>query len=320
MIKRKRLVDYRINTNRDINNSYGGGKLMTLTLSQSSIEELNRIAEFIARMNCIPENHIGYCGKNAEEIMSTWKKDFTDVPAENAFISALDENNIIGVCGFDADYERKTVDIWGPFIKNNDALETSSILLEALLKKIPDQIDSVTLFPDIRNRLVIDTGKYLGFKPVSKQTILTCTNQTLKAKKTQSVSKLPASHNEAFINLHNSTFPSSYLSGEEILQGLNDEAAVFGVIEEDNLIGYLYAEANPTYCEGSIEFFGVDTNARGKGIGTTLLTGGLQWLFSFPSIKEISLCVRSDNEHAIHMYKKIGFQEEHNLILLQKNK
>ncbi|ASN03829.1 GNAT family N-acetyltransferase [Virgibacillus necropolis] len=85
------------------------------------------------------------------------------------------------------------------------------------------------------------------------------------------------------------------------------------------LQGYLYAEAEPGFAEGSVEFFGVNPIARGGGLGSALLAKGIQWLFSFQAIEEISLCVSSDNEKAIHLYKKIGFKVEQELIVFEKS-
>lgn len=48
----------------------------------------------------------------------------------------------------------------------------------------------------------------------------------------------------------------------------------------------------------------------GKGIGTKLLSALLEWSKNSKIIRKINLRVRTDNEKAIHLYKKFGFVEE----------
>ncbi|WP_246218460.1 GNAT family N-acetyltransferase [Litoribacterium kuwaitense] len=50
-----------------------------------------------------------------------------------------------------------------------------------------------------------------------------------------------------------------------------------------------------------------------------MLTGALQWLFTFEGIEHIRLCVNSANEQAINMYKKVGFQHMHDLCAFTKD-
>ncbi|WP_174612735.1 GNAT family N-acetyltransferase [Virgibacillus ihumii] len=283
-----------------------------------SFPELSEVVDFIEKMNSLQKNHIGYCGKKADEIRSTLEEDFTDVPARDAFVVAMENNKVVGVCGFDADLERRSAEIWGPFVDHDDAFQVSNSLWIALMKKIPNVIQTVSLFPDNHNKMVLDLGAALEFRSVSDQAILICTNQSLKKMSDDTVIKLSEAHYSSLVKLHDQIFPDTYLSGKEMLEGLNEENTVFGMVNNGSLIGYIYAEADPKFGEGSIEFFGVDRLAQGKGIGLALLAKGLQWLFSFPSIEETTLCVRSDNSKAIHLYKKVGFQVEHELTLLEK--
>ncbi|MCO7126893.1 GNAT family N-acetyltransferase [Sporolactobacillus shoreicorticis] len=48
----------------------------------------------------------------------------------------------------------------------------------------------------------------------------------------------------------------------------------------------------------------------GKGIGTRLLSKFIEWSRDSKLIRKINLRVRTDNEKAIHLYKKFGFVEE----------
>ncbi len=91
------------------------------------------------------------------------------------------------------------------------------------------------------------------------------------------------------------------------------------ITEGPELLGYIYVEAEPEFGEANIEFFGVDQAKRGQGIGKQLLSGALKWLFSFESITSITLCVSAENRNAIELYKKVGFQLEHELYYFTKD-
>jgi putative acetyltransferase len=49
---------------------------------------------------------------------------------------------------------------------------------------------------------------------------------------------------------------------------------------------------------------------RNQGVGTALIKHGLDWARSVRLIKRIQLEVFTDNERAIHIYKKLGFEVE----------
>lgn len=280
---------------------------------------LNKVAAFIARMNQLPEHHIGYCGTDPEEILHTMEEDFTDVAAKDAFVTVIENDEIVGVCGFDADVERGTAEIWGPIIDHHDEPYVTDSLWDALIEKVPDVVHTVSLFPGQGNGLVLQFATKLEFRSVSEETILTCIRENLKEINSDAIITLPDHKHDSLVALHDHIFPKAYLTGSEMLEGRNEQSTILAATDKNGMLqGYLYAEADPEFGEGSVEFFGVDPSARGEGLGSVVLAKGVQWLFSFEAIGEISLCVSSGNEKAIHLYKKIGFEVEHELIFFEK--
>jgi len=49
---------------------------------------------------------------------------------------------------------------------------------------------------------------------------------------------------------------------------------------------------------------------RGKGIGTALIGCALDWAAANPHIEKVSLGVLADNEQALALYRRFGFQKE----------
>lgn len=280
---------------------------------------LNDVAAFIARLNSYQEHHIGYCGKKLDDIYNTLEENFGDVPARDAFFIATEGNKIVGACGFDADIERGRAEVWGPFIDHVNSMEIAKMLWETMIVEIPDPIQTIYLFPERRNETVIKLANTLSFDFVSKETILTCTNQSFRGIGNDNVITLSSEHYSFLVELHDQIFPDTYLSGEEMVKEISEQSIAFGVVDKDsNLLGYLYAEAEPEFGEGSIEFFGVNPASRNKGVGSSLLAKGVEWLFTFPSIEKVSLCVESDNTSAIRLYRSIGFEIEHQLTFYEK--
>lgn len=54
----------------------------------------------------------------------------------------------------------------------------------------------------------------------------------------------------------------------------------------------------------------VEKNVRDQGIGSLLLQGLLEWATQNKTIEKIGLSVHSNNERAIALYKKMGFEIE----------
>ena len=49
---------------------------------------------------------------------------------------------------------------------------------------------------------------------------------------------------------------------------------------------------------------------NGKGVGERLLQAAIQYIFSFQGMREIELCLNTNNDRAMKLYKKVGFEEK----------
>ncbi|MDU5080797.1 GNAT family N-acetyltransferase [uncultured Tissierella sp.] len=275
-------------------------------------EDINKISNFIAKLNRKEESHIAYCGDDSEEIENSLKEDITDIQFDKSFVIATEENEIVGVLGFDADMERNNAEIWGPFIEKGK-WSIATDMWDKMLQLIPKGIVTTSMFVNNKNYNCLGLADILGFSKNSEEIILEFKKSDLNNLDEVCLIELAVEDFEAMKELHDKTFPNTYYSGEEIISRLNNHRKVFVCKEAKELTGYIYVEAEPEFGEGNIEFFAVNESQRGKGIGCYLLTMALRWLFSFNSIDSISLCVNSKNEKAINLYKMAGFKEKHQL-------
>lgn len=273
---------------------------------------IKKISDFIARLNRKEESHIAYCGDDSEGIENSLKEDITDIQFDKSFVIATEENEIVGVLGFDEDMERNNAEIWGPFIENGK-WSIATDMWDKMLQLIPKEIVTTSMFFNNKNYNCLKLADILGFSKNSEEIILEFKRSDLNNLDEVCLIELAVEDFESMRELHDKTFPNTYYDGEEIISRLNNHRKVFVCKEAKELTGYIYVEAEPEFDEGSIEFFAVNESQRGKGIGCYLLTMALRWLFSFNSIDSVSLCVNSKNEKAINLYKMAGFKEKHQL-------
>lgn len=283
-------------------------------ISVMNKEEIDVVAQFISEINKVEDSHIGYCGVDPLEIANSLRE---DIAYENSFLTVYQEGKLIGILGFDADFDNQRAEIWGPFVKEGN-WDLVSNLWSRMLELLPEQIISLCMFPNRANHKVLELAESLSFNRHSDQTILNFNRSRILELEKVKLPELEEDFYSEMGQLHDQYFPNTYLSGEQIISRLNEERKVFIVVNEGRLSGYIYAEVVPEFGEGSIEFFAVQESDRGKGIGGQLLTAALKWFFTFDGIKSITLCVSSDNQYAIRLYKKVGFEQIHELCYFTK--
>lgn len=286
-------------------------------ISSPSNDLMEEVATFIAKLNSQSSSHIGYCGKQQQEILSYLQNELTDVPFEKAFVLAYKEDTLVGVAGFDADFEQKSAEVWGPFAEANHQDQAICLFKEMLLL-IPSEVEKLCMFPNKENETAVITAANFNFSKQSEQAILIMRRNDFSASQASKLPFLTEQYNSEMIRLHNLAFPDTYYNGEQIIDRINEHRKVFYYMREDKVAGYIYVEVEPEFSEASIEFFAVDERFRGQSIGTELLKGAVSWIFSFKEINELRLCVNSTNNQAIRLYQKAGFKLADELYFLQK--
>lgn len=280
-------------------------------------EDIKKISSFIAKINSKEENHIGYCGTNSEEIANSLMKDIIDISFNKSFIIGIEDEKIIGVLGFDTDFESNSAEIWGPFLKE-DKWDIVAEMWSKMIEILPKGIGLISMFINKKNRNCLRLADSFHFIKESEEIILSFERTYAHKLQDISIIELSTVYYEDMQLLHDKVFPNTYYSGSQIIERLNNHRKVFIDIKNNKLTGYIYVEVNPKFGEGRIEFFAVDELQRGKSIGSKLLTMALKWLFTFDSINNIILCVNSENKKALDLYKRVGFKQKHQLYYFTK--
>jgi RimJ/RimL family protein N-acetyltransferase len=80
----------------------------------------------------------------------------------------------------------------------------------------------------------------------------------------------------------------------------------------EEVVGFLEFKRNPMQRLNHTGSFGmgIQKEHRGVGIGTSMLAYLIAWALVQEGLEKICLGVLSNNERALHVYHKLGFQEE----------
>ncbi|MDZ5713349.1 GNAT family N-acetyltransferase [Jeotgalibacillus haloalkalitolerans] len=263
-------------------------------------------ANRIAAANKDAAQYVGYCGTDADEIAKTIHEEI----AEEHIYWFNDDLLIL-------DYEDGSGEMWGPFINSSGA--DWSERANNLLNMIPE---GTTLygFYGHENSSAIEWMNSLGADQKGEEVILKASQFTPgKSAETMEIKALSDHEFSAFEQLHHQVFPETYYDAKTILNRANPSRPLLAAIDQGQFIGYIYAESDPEFGEGSVEYLAVNEAARGKGAGYTLLRSVMQLLLEEQQIKEISLCVSKNNQTAIRLYQRAGFHIEKELLYFKKN-
>jgi len=117
---------------------------------------------------------------------------------------------------------------------------------------------------------------------------------------------LNKSNTKQYLALHQEIFPDAYITGLEVIETTSNKRDVHLIKSNDSYVGFssLRLDSNNI---ATIEFLGIKEGYRGKGLGKKLLCHQIHYSFNHSNLSELNLVVDSDNENAIRLYKKLGF-------------
>ncbi|SIT70133.1 GNAT family N-acetyltransferase [Edaphobacillus lindanitolerans] len=272
------------------------------------------VADFLERLNRMPSSHIGYCGEDREEILQTLEDDFSDMGFDKSFWVAEEGGITIGALGLDIDEERKSAEVWGPFVAPGRPFkEVAERLWKEAAESVSGMAGRFEFFLNEENTDAAAFAERLGAVRTGRHVVLQAERRGFRAVD-EPAFLYDRRYENAFRELHETEFPGTYLSPDELLDGLDGSNRLFVIPDEQRGIkGYVYVEAVPVHGEGTIEFIAVSPEHRRQGVATRLLRTGLAGLFDHEKIASIRLAVEGGNEAALGLYEAAGFRPVHRL-------
>lgn len=270
------------------------------------------LAAFIATLNTQTQHHIGYCSTEINELEEILAGDFENMPALDSFVLAWEGDSLIGVMGYEPDFETGLAEIWGPFVSTGDP-NLAVTLYTAMLEQLPTEIKRLGFFMNQVNMVGMGLCAHVGAVVKSNECLFTCHREDYKSQldAPEETFTLTLPLLSQIETLHDLLFKDTYISGKSLIEGQDQNHMSFVELDGDRVVGYIHCEAEAPYGTGQIEFLGVDPNVRNRGIGSRLLDRGLQWLFYGPenqTIDTVRLCVNANNDSATRLYERMGFK------------
>ena len=277
---------------------------MEIVPCQDRFEEL---VQFATRLNREGIHHIGFFGEDEADVRASLAECL--IPPAEGFMMAYDQDQLVGVFGVDADPEINRVWLFGPLVEYADWHTIADRLYGSVLPLIPANIRDRDMFCDVQNVHIEEFGARHGFPLSSENAVLTLIRgkYTPSAKRMSRIIFYEERFFDQFEKLHDELFPNTYFTARQIVEKRDRNHHLILAVNDDRLLGYHFCKIEPESESGYIDFIGIDSSARGLGIGADLLASGVEWMLSVPTTKRISLTVNADNIPARHLYEKIGF-------------
>ncbi len=273
---------------------------------------------FIVQHNQAGENHIGYFGVGESETRQTLAE-FVP-PLAESFLLAWEGGTLVGVFGADYDPEIDRAWLYGPLVTAPNWHEVADQLYAALQALIPAGIHEQELFFDQRNQRGQEFAARHNFLPRSENAVLSLEREAYRPSISvaKQVCEYSAGFFEQFEHLHKTLFPGTYFTARQMVEKLEVDHRLLLAVENGQVLGYHFCKREIE--SGYIDFIGVATEARSKGVGADLLDAGINWMFARPEIQRIDLTVNADNPAALHFYQKVGFRTQHILCGFRKRR
>lgn len=278
---------------------------MTPLIRTPRRDELDALAAFIAGLNRRPEHRCLNCDEEPGGVRR--ELDGFAVPPEAAFAVALEDGELAGALGCDADPELGRGWLWGPFIRHELWEELAPLLLDRLLVLLPATVRQLDAFSDAANarahRFYLDSG----FEEVKRTHVYIAPRPPSPIVLAEPCGELEDAHVEAFLALHAQSFPRAPKPGQRLLAERGADKKLFAATEGPRLLGYLHATLGDAPVEGFVEYLAVHPEARGRGVGRLLLLAALHWFFEVERMPQAALGVDDSNTNARNLYERVGF-------------
>lgn len=267
--------------------------------------ELQEFAHFIAPLQQDPKTQNAMIGNEAAGIVKELQEFDTKL-----FFDRDAHGKVLGVVGFDFDEPLGRGYLYGPWVVADDRMGCMGRLLDVVIAQAPTEMKAMEM---AFNRENVEAERFAtarGFEHVRDHFTMTFEPGGKDLAPDPDIREVEESDRARVIEIHERCFEGVWPTGEQLFEHLQKapDRKIF-VLELDGVIaGYHFATLDREIGEGFVDNIGVDEGFRGRGAATRLLSHGLAWMFGFDEIERIELSVREENQAALKVYEKAGFE------------
>ena len=193
-------------------------------------------------------------------------------------------------------------------------------LLDAALSQLPITVTRHEVCSDVSNELLAELAAEIGWVPSEVNHAFTVDEATVAAwpddPATIPIRDAHDADLEAIRPLHDTEFPGTYASVEQLLAGRADGSRVVLVVPAasgQGLAGYAAGQVHPDG-EGFIDFVVVHPDARRTGVGRRLVTALSRELLAASSSGTVNLTVQHHRAQARELYEALGFRLDESFV------
>lgn len=273
-------------------------------ISRATAADRDEIAAHVGALNTKPEHFCPYISDKLDQI----ERELGEyVNFERSFV-AREEGRLVGFLGAEVDLQAAKVWVYGPFVD----VETWDALADRLWAESRGALPGRGLLFELYYGREHTNGAAFaarhGFSPYKQSRIMRFPADRLASLSAPDAPDLRLDQAEQVIALHDRLFPNTYLPGRSMVTGLNQHKRCFVVSDGDTVLGYLYGEVAPEVHDAFIDFVATTEEARGRGVGSRLVTTALRWMLSYEGLNEVGLSVDEENTGAQRLYERLGWE------------
>ncbi|HNB53703.1 MAG TPA: GNAT family N-acetyltransferase [Anaerolineales bacterium] len=271
------------------------------------------LATFIETHNQNPSTHCiqSSTGEGAENLREEIEK--LHSAGEMMYVLAEEADQLLGVLGCECAVSERRGWVRGPLIAPSAEPGPEAFpalagrLFDAMSHALPAEIVFLDTFLNVENHRGQTFYTSLGFWVRSHHHVYVAPRPEQPKTPRLVCAPMPPAQLPVVQALHNTVFPG-IRTGEDVLQGLDEDHRVWVYAPEGDVMGYVFAVIESWAEGGYVEFLGVREDARGKGVGAALLATALHWCFAERGVPEVGLTVEDGNVNARSMYERAGFR------------
>lgn len=265
--------------------------------SPPDLEAMARCAETLQAKGT---THIGYLGSDASSITADVAG--VDRWSERTAVAEA-SGQIVGWLTAEVDTEMGRVWWWGPFCEDRPDRDT---VADDMYHTVRARLDAEEeeLAPDDRNSWVAGCAIRWGFRGEEASAVLRYTGPGF-GNAPGNVGLVEDPHAPAVVDLHDALFPGTHAPGRMLVRSTEPRLVY---VEGDEVVGYVAAEMQSDG-SGYIDYLGVRSDHRGRGVGRVLVQAATDRLNELGATS-VNLTVRESNVAARALYDSLGFTTE----------
>lgn len=278
-------------------------------------DALDAVVTFIATQQSRPERNVTYLGTDRAAIRAELD-DLHPAWATTVRVVYDESGSISGVVLVEWDDEVGRAWVHGPWVAGDDTAwqRWARPLYDAAAEQVPPAVTDLELSGDVANTGLAALADELGWSPTETNYAYALRADVAAGWPevvTDGVRAVLDADLDAIRQLHDSEFPATYWSAEQLVERAHAGAQTVLVIDDPTgqVAGYAAGRVQPDG-EGYIDFLAVDEATRGRGGGRRLVVELATRLLVESSNGRVCLTVQEHRAPARGLYTALGFTLE----------